>query len=119
MTFSRRQFISAGLGTTALFLMGDDGAGNERDSDGFLAQVTYKFGDTKVGVNYGESNLDLASGELTSGLVQTNKKYTVGAYHSLTENLTLLAEFTDVASEAHDGVENDSTNFNIGAYLSF
>jgi len=108
-----------GMGTTALFLFGDDQLGNERDSDGFLAQATYKFGDTKVGINYGESNLDLAPGEVTSFLVETNKKYTLGVYHSLTENLTLLAEFTDTQAEAHNGTENDSSNFNIGAYLSF
>jgi predicted porin len=108
-----------GLGTTALYLFGDDGAGGERDSDGFLAQVTYKFGDLKVGVNYGESNLDLAPGEAPSSLVETNKKYTLGAYYSLTENLTLLGEFTDTKAEAHNGVENDSSNFNVGAYLSF
>jgi len=108
-----------GIGTTALFLLGDNGAGQERDSDGFLAQFTYKFGDLKLGVNYGESNLDLASGEPVSNLVKTNKKYTVGAYYSLTENLTLLGEFTDTKAEAHDGTENDSSNFNIGAYLSF
>lgn len=108
-----------GLGTTALYLFSDDGAGGERDSDGFLAQVTYKLGDTKLGINYGESNLDLASGEVVSALVETNKKFSVGAYHSLTKNLTLLAEFTDVNSEAHNGNENDSSNFNIGAYLSF
>ena len=108
-----------GLGTTALYLFSDDGFGNERDSDGFLVQFTYKFGDTKVGVNYGESNLDLVAGEAPSFLVKTNKKYTVGAYHSLTENLTLLAEFTDTTAEAHNGVENDSSNFNVGAYLSF
>jgi len=108
-----------GLGTTALYLYSDDGFGNERDSDGFLVQFTYKFGDTKVGVNYGESNLDLASGEAPSFLVETNKKYTVGVYHSLTENLTLLAEFTDTKAEAHNGAENDSSNFNLGAYLSF
>ena len=108
-----------GMGTTALFLFGSDGLGNERDSDGFLAQATYKFGDLKVGVNYGESNLDLASGEAPSALVETNKKYTVGAYYSLTTNLTLLAEFTDTTAEAHDGTKNDSSNFNLGAYLSF
>ena len=49
----------------------------------------------------------------------TNKKFTVGAYYSLTKNLTLLAEFTESNSEAHNGVENDSSNFNIGAYFSF
>ena len=50
---------------------------------------------------------------------KTNQKYTVGVYYSLTENLTLLAEFTDTNAEAHNGVENDSSNFNLGAYLSF
>lgn len=108
-----------GMGTTALYLFSDNGAGQERDSDGFLAQVTYKFGDLKLGINYGESNLDLASGEASSNLVETNKKYTLGAYYSLTENLTLLGEFTDTKAEAHNGIENDSSNFNLGAYLSF
>ncbi len=124
ITFGDLEFLAwyyqgEGIGTTALFLLGDDGAGNERDSDGFLAQITYKLGNTKLGINYGESNLDLASGEPVSDLVETNKKYTLGVYHSLTENLTLLAEFTDVTAEAHSGIENDSSNFNIGAYLSF
>ena len=112
-------YSGKGLGTTALFLFGSDGLGNERDSDGFLAQATYKFGDLKLGVNYGESNLDLASGEAPSALVKTNKKYTLGAYYSLTKNLTLLTEFTDTNAEAQNGTENDSSNFNIGAYLSF
>ena len=108
-----------GLGTTALFLLASDGLGGERDSDGFLAQFTWKFDELKLGLNYGESNLDLAPGELVSDLVATNQKFTVGAYYSLTENLTLLAEFTDTQSEAHNGIENDSSNFNIGAYFSF
>src|SRR5690606_24287460 len=68
-----------GIGTTALFLLGDNGAGQERDSDGFLAQITVQLGDVKLGANYGESNLDLASGEPVSDLVETNKKYTLGA----------------------------------------
>ena len=102
-----------------MFLLASDGLGNERDSDGFLAQFTYKFGDLKLGLNYGESNLDLATGEAVSNLVEKNQKYTVGAYYSLTENLTLLGEFTDTNAQAHNGVENDSSNFNLGAYLSF
>ena len=102
-----------------MFLLASDGLGNERDSDGFLAQFTYKFDKLKLGINYGESNLDLASGEAVSNLVEKNQKYTVGAYYSLTENLTLLGEFTDTNAQAHNGVENDSSNFNLGAYLSF
>lgn len=108
-----------GMGTTALFLLSSDGTGEERDSDGFLAQVTFKAGDTKFGLNYGESNLDLADGEANPGLVEKNSKYTVGVYHALTPNLTLLTEYTDVSSEAHGGTENDSSNFNLGAFMSF
>lgn len=124
VTFGGAEFLAwyyqgEGMGTTALFLRGDDRLGNERDSDGFLAQLTYKFGDTKVGLNYGESNLDLAGGEAPSFLVSTNQKFTLGVYHSLTENFTLLAEFTDTKAEAHNGVENDSSNFNLGAFMSF
>ncbi|HEX7082436.1 MAG TPA: porin [Gammaproteobacteria bacterium] len=124
VTFGDAEFLlwyytGEGIGTTALFLLGDTGAGGERDSDGFLAQLTYTLGDTKLGVNYGRSDLDLAAGELPSALVKRNEKFTLGAYHSLTANLTLLAELTRVQSEAHNGVENESTNFNIGAFLSF
>ena len=124
LTFGNAEILAwyyqgEGMGTTALFLFGSDGLGNERDSDGFLAQATYKFSDLKLGVNFGQSNLDLADGEAASALVETNEKFTVGAYYSLTKNLTLLAEFTDTTAEAHDGTENDSSNFNLGAYLSF
>jgi predicted porin len=123
LTFGDFEFMAwyyqgEGMGTTALYLLASDGLGQERDSDGFLAQVTYKFGDTKVGLNYGESNLDMVTGDGLD-LVESNSKYTLGVYHSLTENLTLLAEFTDVTADAHSGLENTSDNFNLGAYLSF
>jgi hypothetical protein len=52
----------------------------------------------KVGVNYGES-----------------RDAPWGVYHSLTESFTLLAELTDTDSEAHNGVENDSSNLNVDA----
>jgi len=129
VTFGNAEFLAwyysgKGIGTTALFLGGATAAGDERDSDGFLAQFTYKINFLKLGINYGESNLDLASGEpatpvVGAPLVKTNKKYTVGAYYSLTDNLTLLGEYTDVRSESHNGIKNDASNFNVGAYLSF
>lgn len=115
-------YTAKGVGTTALFTLSDDGAGNERDSDGFIAQITYALGDTKLGFNYGESNLDYANGADAAAnptLLEKNSKYTLGAYHSLTPNLMLLAEFSDVKTEAHNGNENQSSNFNVGAFLSF
>jgi predicted porin len=108
-----------GLGTTGLFVYSADAAGQTRKSDGFLAQVTYKIVNTKIGVNYGQSKLDVASGEVNPTLVSKNDKFTVGVYHSLTPNLTLLAEISRIKAEAQDGLSNSSTNFNVGAFVSF
>jgi predicted porin len=108
-----------GVGTTGLFILSDDGNGNRRKSDGFLAQITYKIVDTKLGVNYGQSKLDRADNEIAPLLVRENRKWTAGVYHSLTENLTLLVEYTEIHSEAQQGFDNESKNFNIGAFLSF
>lgn len=112
-------YNGSGVGTTALYFDASDGAGHERDSDGFLAQVTYTINKTKLGLNYGESNLDLASGEINPTLVQKNSKYTFGVYHKLTENLTLLGEATNTKSEAQNGLDNEAQSFNVGAFLAF
>jgi predicted porin len=111
-----------GLGTTGLFVLSSDGLGNKRSSSGYLAQATYKFGDLKLGVNYGVSKLDCANAAdcaANPALVEKNRKVTVGGYYSLTKNLTLLAEVSDVHADAHNGTSNHSKNGNIGAFLSF
>jgi predicted porin len=112
-------YSGSGLGTTGLFVLSADGNGNKRDSSGYMGQVTYKVGKAKFGVNYGVSNLDLASGEINAGLVKSNTKVTGGVYYSLTKNLTLLGEYTDVEAKAQNGNKNKGNNFNIGAFLSF
>jgi predicted porin len=117
--FMAYYYDGSGVGTTGLFVLASDGAGNERDSDGFLAQVTFTAGKTKFGLNYGESNLDLASSEANPTLLTKNSKYTLGVYHKTTENLTLLAELSDIKSEAQNGVENKAKTFNVGAFLAF
>jgi hypothetical protein len=122
-----------GVGTTALFFNASDGLGNERNSHGFLAQATYtisgetigrmlgggRVGDTMIGVNYGESNLSLAQGEINPTLVRRNSKVTAGLYHHLTKNLTLLGEMTAIEAENQAGFTNDSKTFNVGAFLEF
>ena len=112
-------YHGSGLGTTGLFIRSADALGNTRDSDGFLVQATYKVGQVKFGVNYGESKLDLANPADDPTLVSKNRKVTGGVYDSLTKNLTLLAEVTEVKADAHNGNTNKSTNFNVGAFLSF
>jgi len=112
-------YYGKGLGTTALYLLSDDGAGHRRGSNGYLAQASYKFGDLKLGVNYGTSRLGLAQGEANSTLVASNSKITGGAYYSLTKNLTLVGEVTSVEAKSHLGDKNNSLNFNVGTFLSF
>jgi predicted porin len=116
-------YHAKGLGTTALFYWGDFANGQTRTSDGYLAQVTYKFGALKVGVNYGVSKLDTAGGAdalLNPNLVEKNEKVTGGVYYSLTKNLTLLAEVSGVKSYAQGfGSDNSATTGNVGAYLSW
>lgn len=112
-------YRGTGVGTTGLFINSDDGLGHARDSDGFLAQVTYKIVATKLGVNYGQSKLKRAGGETAPLLVAKNDKVTLGVYQDLTTNLMLLAELTRIEAENQQGDKNKSTNFNIGAFLKF
>src|SRR5581483_8339238 len=106
-------YHGSGLGTTGLFVLSDDGAGHKRSSSGYLAQLAYKIDRVKLGVNYGESRLNLASGEAAPALVKSNRKVTGGVYYSLTKNLTLLSEISDVRAKAHSGDSNSSLNFNV------
>jgi len=112
-----------GLGTTALFNLGAFGTGDTRTSWGYLAQATYKFGPLKVGVNYGESNLNYANAAdqlANPNLIWSNKKGTLGLYYSLTKNLTLLAEGSRVKSVSQSDLgSNQSWTGNVGAYLEF
>jgi len=82
-----------GVGTTILGLNGTynatagSGIVKKRDSDGGYVQATYVIPTgTKLGVSYGVSNLDEASGEVATTLVDKNERWTVGAYHPLTKH---------------------------------
>lgn len=112
-------YAGKGMGTSVLFALPAAAGGEERDSDGFLAQMTFKAGDTKFGINYGQSTLDEADGEDAPTLIAKNSKVTLGVYHALTPNLTLVGEISDVKSENQEGDDYASTNFNVGAFLSF
>jgi len=118
-------YYGKGLGTTALFVLSDDGLGHSRKSDGFLIQATYRMDQLKVGVNYGSSNLSYANDAdrvANPFLVSSNNKVTGGAYYDLTKNLMLLGEVTWAQSTAHfDSSVNNNTSFgfNFGAFLAF
>jgi hypothetical protein len=110
-----------GVGTTGLFVLSNDVAGNPRDSDGFIVQATYKLGATgatKVGLNYGQSKLDATSLDPVT-LVEKNDKWSAGLYQNLTDNLLFTAEFSRLESKNQGGASNRSWNLDAGLFLKF
>jgi len=93
----------------------------KRDSDGGYLQATYVIPTgTKLGVTYGVSNLDEASGEDNGTLVESNERWTVGAYHPLTKHLNLVAEWNKIESEGQSSAnQTESDSFSLGAILFF
>lgn len=127
-------YSGQGIGTVG---QGYDGFGVEagttnvsaRDSDGGYVQATYTLPiKTKVGVSWGISNLDKATGETNTAnssagnvgsLVKENEMWTVGIYHPLTKHLNLVAEYNHTRSENQASQENRANSGSLGAILFF
>jgi len=108
-----------GVGTTLVGANAISADGQKRDSDGGYVQLTYVLPvKTKLGVAWGESNLDKAGND-TDDLLKTNERWTVGAYHPITKHLNLVAEYNHISSENHRGEENKSYTGSLGAILFF
>jgi len=115
-------YTGDGLGTTFALANGYNNTYGKRDSDGGYVQATYILPTkTKLGLAYGRSNLDLASGEtaVDSKIVDSNERKTVGLYHPLTKHLNLVAEWNQIESRAHGGNRQESTTGSLGAILFF
>ncbi|CAM8381785.1 hypothetical protein MCETWHM1_01177 [Candidatus Methylopumilus planktonicus] len=114
-------YSGQGIGTTAQFLHGYSAAGKSRDSDGGYVQATYVLPTkTKVGVSWGQSNLDLASNETTAtNIVKSNEMWTAGLYHPLTKHLNIVAEYSNIQSENHASGKATTNSGSLGAILFF
>jgi len=113
-----------GVGTTFMGANGVDVQGTKfkkRDSDGGYLQATYTIPTgTKLGVAYGVSRLDEASGETEAALLDKNERWTVGAYHPLTKHLNLVAEWNRIESEGQTSSNNAEVDaLSLGAILFF
>ena len=112
-----------GVGTTAFLRDGFDAAGQQRDSDGGYVQATYVIpSGTKIGVSYGESNMDATTDDSTNtDVVKSNEMWTVGAYHPLTKHLNLVAEYSsvDTSSLSTTIADTESEIVSVGAILFF
>ena len=113
-------YSGSGIGTTIQLMDGYSSLGKQRDSDGGYVQASYVLPTkTKLGLAYGESNLDLGSGENTPTLVKTNERWTAGAYHPITKHLNLVAEYNHGRSENQAGAANKNDTVSLGGILFF
>ena len=94
------------------------GLAAENDQDGGYVQATYVIpSGTKLGVAVASSRQDLANGNTTG--MDSNDRWTVGAYHPLTKHLNLVAEFNNIESDDHAGLSRESDSVSLGAILFF
>ncbi|MCP5159421.1 MAG: porin [Gammaproteobacteria bacterium] len=108
------------LGSTGLFFDAISQTGEARDSHGFYAQGTYQFLERfTLGVSYGASYLDEASGEDSPLLVKRNESWLGGLRYQLTDWVQLAGEYTHTMSEAHGGNSADEDTVAVGASLFF
>ena len=106
-----------GMGTTVQLRDGFDNAGNRRDSKDYYVQGTYVLPiKTKLGLSYGRSKLDGTTADAFNGY--RNSMWTGGAYHPLTKNMNLVAEYSDVKTEI-DELDGKSKTVSLGAILFF
>jgi len=111
-----------GIGIGGHMVNGFDANGDDRDSQGWYVQGTYKLPiGTKIGLSYGKSELDANAIDDGLNLVEENRSWIIGAYHPLTKNLNLVAEYIDTTSKSNDAgaPDNDAKTFGLGAILFF
>ena len=113
-------YYGEGLGAYSYFIEGFSPTGKARVSQGGYIQATYTYDKTTLGANYGISRLNTTDGDADGGaLLKANSKYTIGLYHKLLANLTLTTEYTDAKSKANSGETINTSNYNVGFFISF
>jgi len=112
-------YKGSGVGTTGLFILSTAVNGRKRDSDGFYAQATYTIGKFTLGGSYGQSQLDLAPGEINPTLLRRNSSWVGQARYGLTSWVTLLGEYVHTKAEAQGINEASSNALAAGAILFF
>lgn len=98
-------------------------SGKETDDDGYYVQAMYQLPGigTKLGVSYGESNVEDDKGAYQFDY--ENKSWMVGVYHPLTKSLNLVAEYVDQDIENKRNrfadLDGEAKTFSLGAIMFF
>jgi predicted porin len=116
----------SGMGTTFTGANGFDANGKSRDSDDWYVQGTYTIPGvgTKLGLSYGESNLDRNSVDKTANTDDySNQMWTAGVYHPLTKHVNLVAEYsvvdTDSGATLFNNTSGKAKTISLGGILFF
>jgi predicted porin len=109
-----------GLGTGLQFNQSYDAFGDKRDSRDWYLQGTYAVPGvgTKLGVSYGESQLNYNAAEAQLGNY-VNEMWTFGAYHPITKHLNLVAEYSQVQTQNQGTTLPEAETISLGAILFF
>ena len=111
-------FSAKGMGYYGLLIDAADSQGLPRDSDGWFLQATHLFGDTKVGINYGQSAVDLTASDSDIQL-KSQSKVTVGVYQPVLALFTVALEISDIDAENHAGDDIGNQAISLGVMTSF
>ena len=89
----------------------------EVDSDGYLLQGSYRFGKNRLALSYGKTKDD-GNGLGSEAEYETRG---VALFHSINDNLTLVAELNqfEIAGKDDPTLDEDTRTFAVGAALSF
>jgi predicted porin len=111
-------YTGSGNGTATFGYYGIDQDGKKRDGSGGYLQATYVIPTgTKLGVAYGVTKVDDPSNYAT--FMDKDRRWTLGAYHPLTKNLNLVAEYNNQKVEANGSNESKYETYSLGAILFF
>jgi predicted porin len=86
-------------------------AGDEIDSNGYLLQASYTYGPSRFVISYGET-------ELKATPRWENETSTVAYFHSINDNLKLVAEY-NINEISIGGTDEKTRTIALGAVLNF
>ena len=122
-------FYGKGIGSVLLFDSGNevDGAGEFRNSYGFIGQAEFQPAGTqwKFGASYGENDLkqtsddDATFGTDAAPFVKKNSSIVGSVTYLWNKSLRWVAEYTYSKAQSHDGAEATSNQGALGMMLFF
>jgi len=109
-------YSGEGIGIVGFLVDAANANGTKTKSDGYYVQGTYKLPTigTKVGLSYGESNLDT-----TGGVTTTRSSWIGGLYHPLTKSVNLVAEYARTDLEVTNTATTHANTVSLGAIMFF